>query len=91
MRAIKSMVGEADGLTQSGGAPGAEVSFKGSPDILDEYEAARYLGLSVRTLQGWRSKRARGKGPVYSKRGRRVFYLKEDLVEWIRSGRVVQE
>ena len=56
------------------------------PDLMDEGEAADYLRLSERTLQGWRTK---GKGPVFAKQGRRVVYLREDLLQWVRSGRVL--
>ena len=46
--------------------------------------AARYLGLSEKTLAMMRSK---GTGPNYVKRGR-VFYFKDDLDDWIEKGRV---
>ena len=41
--------------------------------------AAEFLGISHRTLEGFR---VRGGGPVYTKLGRRVLYFEEDLVEW---------
>ena len=63
-----------------------DTAVRGIPDLLDENEAADYLRLSERTLQGWRAK---GRGPVFTKQGRRIVYLKEDLVEWVRSQRVI--
>jgi hypothetical protein len=51
---------------------------------LDTRNTANYLGLSVLTLK---NKRSNGTGPKFVKRGR-VFYYKDDLDEWLRSGRV---
>lgn len=39
-------------------------------------EAARFLGLSHRTLQDWRGD---GKGPIFRRFGRAVRYLPSDL------------
>jgi hypothetical protein len=52
--------------------------------FMSEREAARFLGLSVRTLQGMRY---RGGGPRYHKFGRSVRYTREDLITWARSTR----
>ena len=46
-------------------------------------EAAKYLGLSEKTLAQMRSQ---GRGPRYVKRAGRVFYRIEDLREWIENG-----
>jgi len=46
-------------------------------------QAARYLGLAVKTLA---AKRSTGTGPHFVKRGR-IFYFKDDLDEWLRAGR----
>ena len=49
-------------------------------NLLPETEAARVLGFSVRTLQGWRVK---GGGPRFVKVGRRaVRYRRRDLIAW---------
>lgn len=49
--------------------------------LLDEEETAEYLGLSPRTLQGFR---VRGGGPDYVKLGSRaVRYRLSDLEEYI--------
>jgi hypothetical protein len=50
---------------------------------LDARNAAAYLGLSEKTLAMFRSA---GAGPPFVKLGK-IFYFKDDLDEWIRSGR----
>ncbi len=45
--------------------------------VLNENQAAEFLGLSVRTLQAWR---VRGGGPRYMKIGRAVRYQRRALV-----------
>ena len=51
------------------------------PDaLLNESQASQLLGVSVRTLQGWR---LRGGSPVYVKVGRCVRYRRRDLVSWV--------
>ena len=44
--------------------------------LLDTPDAAEQLGLSPRTLEGWRR---RSEGPPYLKFGRRVKYRPEDI------------
>lgn len=51
--------------------------------LLRTEEAARYLGLSGRTLEKHRSY---GTGPVYRKIGGRVVYAMADLVAWSERG-----
>ena len=53
-------------------------------DVLDEKQAAAYIGQKAGTLRQWRSI---SKGPAYHKKGRRVFYKKCDLDAWLASGR----
>jgi predicted DNA-binding transcriptional regulator AlpA len=66
-----------------GGVKGALVEL----EILNLKCAAKYLGISARTLEGWR---LRHKGPAYIRiGGRSVKYLKSDLLEYIKSVRVV--
>lgn len=43
-------------------------------------EAASYLGISVRTLEGWA---VRGGGPRMLKLGSRVVYRRRDLDAWL--------
>ena len=50
---------------------------------MDARNAAEYLGFSEKTLATYRS---RGTGPRFVKRGR-IFYFKDDLDEWVASGR----
>lgn len=46
--------------------------------------AARYLGLSHRTLEQWR---CNGAGPAFIQAGRRVLYLVRDLDAFISKNR----
>ncbi|MGD2114479.1 MAG: helix-turn-helix domain-containing protein [Acidobacteriota bacterium] len=48
--------------------------------LLDQTEAAEFLAVSTRTLEGWRSS---GGGPPFVRVGRRVRYRLQDLQEWI--------
>jgi hypothetical protein len=48
-------------------------------EILTAEAGARELGLSVKTLQKWR---LIGGGPIYVKIGRRVGYIRRDLIAW---------
>lgn len=50
------------------------------PVMLGIPEAARFLRLSVHTLQKYRTK---GIGPNYSNVGRRIFYAESDLTDWV--------
>jgi predicted DNA-binding transcriptional regulator AlpA len=53
--------------------------------LLSETQTAEFLGLSTRTLQGWR---LRGCGPAYIKvGGRAVRYRRSDLELWIEERR----
>lgn len=53
------------------------------PRYLRTQEAARFLGLSPRTLE---KHRTYGTGPRYSKLGGRVVYRLDDLQEWANRG-----
>ena len=53
------------------------------PRYLCTKEAARFLGLSQRTLE---KHRTYGTGPRYSKLGGRVVYSIDDLQEWVNRG-----
>jgi hypothetical protein len=48
--------------------------------LLSEADAARYLNLSPRTLERWRST---GEGPRYVKQSRRISYDQRVLDAWI--------
>lgn len=55
------------------------------PDYLDrlinEHEAAKYLGYTIRALQNWR---LRGGGPVFVKvSARSIRYRRRDLQAWV--------
>lgn len=48
--------------------------------LIDETEAASFLGYTIRALQGWRVK---GGGPNFIKVSKRsVRYRRRDLIEW---------
>ena len=51
---------------------------------LNTHQAAKFLGLSPRTLDRYRVK---GSGPVYLKFGGRVRYVTEDLEAWAEARR----
>ena len=50
---------------------------------MNRTEAARYLGLSPKTLAMWVSQ---SKGPKFHRVGGRVFYFKNDLDAFIQAG-----
>ena len=52
--------------------------------FFDTRRAANYLGLSPRTLDGYR---VSGAGPAFHRFGNRVSYRRSDLVEWAASRR----
>lgn len=53
------------------------------PRLLRTEEAARWLGLSGRTLE---KHRCTGTGPSYRKLGGRVVYMLSDLQAWVDDG-----
>ena len=53
------------------------------PRLLRTQEAARFLGISIRTLE---KHRTYGTGPTYRKVGGRVLYTVEDLQDWTAQG-----
>ena len=53
--------------------------------LLGERRVAEMLGYCPRTLQ---RKRTEGKGPAFTKIGRKVFYELNDLQEWIDRGKI---
>lgn len=55
-------------------------------DVLNEKQAAEYLGKKPGTLRQWRSD---CKGPTYHKKGRQILYKKTDLDTWLEAGRTL--
>ncbi|MEP1910411.1 MAG: helix-turn-helix domain-containing protein [Sulfitobacter pontiacus] len=53
------------------------------PRLLRTKEAARFLGISIRTLE---KHRTYGTGPLYRKIGGRVLYALRDLEAWTEIG-----
>jgi hypothetical protein len=51
-------------------------------ELLDEYKAAKFLAVSPRTLQAWRTNKS---GPPYVTAGRMVRYRRGALIEWTQS------
>ncbi len=49
--------------------------------LLTEREAASYLRVAPRTMQRWRQL---GRGPAYTRAGRRILYRMADLQEYLR-------
>lgn len=54
-------------------------------NILTTEEAAEYLKVSVITLEQWRMKKDADAPPFYKPKGK-IYYLKEDLDNWIKAG-----
>lgn len=54
--------------------------------MLDEWQVAERLKLSVHTLRAWRQRR---QGPPYFSMGRTVRYSLNDLEAWLAEVRVV--
>jgi len=51
--------------------------------MIDEHEAGKFIGYTIRALQNWR---LRGGGPKFIKvSGRSVRYRRRDLIEWAES------
>ena len=60
-----------------------------SPQYLNESSAAKYLGVSVKSLQRWRFER---RGPAYSKVGGKIVrYSIDDLNKFFDQSRVDHE
>jgi excisionase family DNA binding protein len=49
-------------------------------NYMDTKQTAEALGVSPRTLEGWRQT---GEGPKFAKVGRRVLYDPEDVNAWL--------
>ncbi len=57
------------------------------PEVLNTAEVARLLRQHPQTL--WKLRQS-GEGPPFSRIGRRVLYLKEDVLEYLRQQREVR-
>ena len=65
---------------------GVENNSRKTKDVLNEKQAAEYLGKKPGTLRQWRSD---CKGPTYHKKGRQIMYKKIDLDTWLEAGRTL--
>lgn len=54
-------------------------------DFLTTKEAAEFLKYSEQRLAEWRAK---GTGPKFYKPADKIFYTKEDLIDWVKSSAV---
>ena len=54
-------------------------------NLMNEKQAAEFLGVAVRTMQWWR---ANNKGPTYIKVGRPVRYRMDDLDAYLDANKV---
>lgn len=64
------------------------MSLKEELDLLTPHEVAEFLGISVGSLNVWRSQKKRF---PYIKIGHYVFYKKKDIMEYIDKCRVLPE
>ena len=67
-----------DDIDDAGAGERAAEARKASP-FLSPAQAAHYLGITVRTLQKYRSKRT---GPAFFRHGNNVRYHIDDLIAW---------
>ena len=58
------------------------------PELLDQTQAAKLLGLEPNTLMAWRSRKL--PGPAYIKVGGRVKYDVRDLLAYLESRKIRQ-
>lgn len=60
----------------------AAVALRRSLGLYSEDEVAQIVGVGVFTLLSWRRE---GRGPDFTRLGKKVFYRREDLASWIRA------
>ena len=60
--------------------PNSNGGLNPARSLMKEGEVARWLNMSVKTLQGWRLK---GEGPEFEKLGRSVRYSVASVEAWI--------
>ena len=60
-----------------------KLPIRAQPRFMRTPDAARYLGLSARTLE---KHRCYGTGPLYRKLGGRIVYATEELERWAELG-----
>ena len=70
--------------SNTGGAAGNSFGATPSEGLIDEHEAARILGLSVKTLRRWRWA---GRPPGFLKIGAAVRYDPAELASFIEAAR----
>ena len=65
-------------------APARSAPPSQPPSLLDNDQAAQFLGLGRRTLENWR---VSGDGPPFLRVGRSVRYSPADLEAWLKERR----
>lgn len=55
-------------------------------DRMNTFEAAKIIGVEPQTLASWRC--TKKESVPYYKIGRKVFYKKKDLIDWVEQRRV---
>jgi hypothetical protein len=53
-----------------------------TPEIMCAGRAARFLGVSAKTLRRWE---LAGDGPPRSRKGKRFYYVRQCLVDWLKA------
>jgi len=53
------------------------------PEMMTASCAAEMLGISTKTLLDWKR---RGEGPPSTRKGKRVYYIREQVKDWLRAG-----
>ena len=84
MNIVPRTIANPQASTPATAAAGDEIVIDGR-HLLGERRVAEMLGYNPRTLQ---RRRTEGKGPAFTKIGRKVFYELNDLQEWIDRGKI---
>ena len=90
LQLVFHLVQDLDGQPEERAVPAQSVPTPGQATaggdlrLRDTTAAAEFLGLSKKTLDGWR---VSGRGPRYYKMGR-VLYAEKDLLDWLKTRNV---
>ena len=71
-------------------APSKTTVDDSAPEWMTPAEAAKFLGMSLSWINQSRMKGRTG-GPPYRKMGKKVAYLREDLLQYIENNKVYPE
>lgn len=73
-------------IAEATGGNGSNGGLRSSVGLLSEDDLANILDVGIATLQSWRAGKT---GPDYVKAGKKVFYRRADVEEWIAANVVV--